>query len=64
MNGIAFGIFLYSGILIPPGYADGLTYSLKSRAICLKMIADVPDSPGKPMLKCIVKVDENAIPIS
>lgn len=64
MTGIAFGIFLYAGVLIPPGYADGFTYSLQSRAICLKKLADVPDSPGKSYLKCIVKVDERAAPVS
>ena len=64
MDGVAFGIFLYTGLLIPPGHADGFTYSLHSHALCLKMVSAVPESPGKKMLKCIVKVDKNAIPIS
>ena len=57
-------IFLYSGILIPQGYADGFTYSIKSRQICQQKIAAMPESPGKPLIKCIVKIDPAAAPIS
>jgi hypothetical protein len=64
MSGVAFGIFLYSGILIPPRYADGFTYSLRSHAICVKMVSEMPESSGKKMVKCIAKIDEKAVPIS
>jgi len=28
------------------------------------MLPEMPESPGKKMVKCIVKIDENAVPIS
>jgi hypothetical protein len=57
-------IFLYAGILVPQGYADGFTYSIKSRQICQQKIAAMPESPGKAFVKCIVKVDPGAAPTS
>jgi len=58
-------IYLYAGILIPPGYADGFSYSLRSRTICMQKLATIPDSaPSKHLTKCIVKVDPSAAPIS
>jgi hypothetical protein len=57
-------IFLYAGILIPQGYADGFIFSMKSRQICQQKIAAMPESHGKAHVKCIVKVDPGAAPIS
>jgi hypothetical protein len=64
MSGLAFGVLLYAGVAIPPGYADGLTYSVQSRAACVEMLADLPESPAKKMMKCIIKIKRDAIPIS
>jgi hypothetical protein len=32
-------IMLYADAIIPPGHADGLTYSMKTRELCLALIA-------------------------
>jgi hypothetical protein len=57
-------VFLYAGFLVPQGYADGFTYSIKSHLICQQKIAALPESPAKAHVRCIVKVDPGAEPIS
>jgi hypothetical protein len=46
---------------IPPGWANGLTYSLRSLTECRQEMAHIPnDSPSKRMMRCLVRIDPNA----
>jgi hypothetical protein len=52
---------LYSGVDIPKGWADGFTFSVRSRTDCQRLMAQIPnDATDKRKLKCIARVDPNA----
>jgi hypothetical protein len=59
-------VILYAGVNgPPPGWADAKTYSLSSSAECRRLIGQLPDSPAKKMIGCLVRIDPNAkLPMS
>jgi hypothetical protein len=55
-------LMLFAGLIIPPGYADGLTYSMTTLARCQRMLAGLEVRNG-PLPMCLLKVDPNAKPL-
>ncbi|WP_029587545.1 hypothetical protein [Bradyrhizobium sp. URHD0069] len=45
------------GLDIPEGWADGLTYSIRSRAECQRLLARMArDAPAAQMTRCLVQL--------
>ena len=54
-------IFLFFGGAIPPGHADGMTYSKHTREICQEMLAGTLARDGR-QPKCLVKLPPRPSP--
>lgn len=60
-----FALHLFFGTVIPPGYADGMTwpYSWTTREACQQMLAETPPRNGV-HAKCLVKLPPRSVPMS
>jgi hypothetical protein len=52
-------VMLFAGLVIPPGWGDGLTHSRASKVECAKLIEKLP-AYARGAAKCIFKIDPNA----